>query len=180
MPWTVAALILSAWPTLPQTPAGWPKLPQATPVAPRAPHGTDAHKTAIKAAAVQPGATATRHTAPLPTQPSAAGSCAAAPAAVPWLGCWTARWCGPCAAQKQILAQLAAEGWDVRVIDFDEHANAGRGWRIASLPTLCVYRGGEELERHVGLADMPAVRRMLQRHCVHRVQPCVAPAVGGG
>ena len=82
-----------------------------------------------------------------------------------------ATWCGPCQAQKPVVAQVRREGYDVRPVDFDERKDLVAYYRITKVPT-CVYvistaRGDFDSGcRIVGIATAAQLRRF-----------CVAPGV---
>ena len=44
----------------------------------------------------------------------------------PMMLVFTAAWCGPCQAQKPLVAQIASAGVDVRVYDIDEKPRNGK------------------------------------------------------
>lgn len=73
-----------------------------------------------------------------------------------------APWCGPCKMMAPQFAQAAAElkGRAVLVkVNTDDNPQVSVRNRIRSIPTLALYRGGEEVKRQSGV--MPA--RALQR-----------------
>ncbi len=73
-----------------------------------------------------------------------------------------APWCGPCKMMAPQFAQAAAElkGRAVLVkVNTDDNPQVSVRNRIRSIPTLALYRGGEEVKRQSGV--MPA--RELQR-----------------
>ena len=57
---------------------------------------------------------------------------------------FTAAWCGPCQAQKPLVAQIAAAGVDVRVYDVDENPEMARKYDITATPTYLFYLCGRE------------------------------------
>lgn len=74
-----------------------------------------------------------------------------------------ATWCQPCKMQHPILEQLkAAVGDRLRIImvDVDRHTAIAAQYGIRSVPTLMLFRGGEELYRESGVmskADLMAL-----------------------
>ena len=74
-----------------------------------------------------------------------------------------ATWCQPCKMQHPILEQLkAAVGDRMRIImvDVDRHTDIAAQYGIRSVPTLMLFRGGEELYRESGVmskADLMAL-----------------------
>ena len=57
---------------------------------------------------------------------------------------FTASWCGPCKAQKPLVAQIAAAGVDVRVYDVDENPEMARKYDITATPTYIFYLCGRK------------------------------------
>ena len=74
-----------------------------------------------------------------------------------------ATWCQPCKMQHPILEQLkAAVGDRLRIltVDIDRHQDIAAQYGIRSVPTLMLFRSGEELYRESGLmskADLMAL-----------------------
>ena len=62
-----------------------------------------------------------------------------------------ATWCGPCKRQGPIVAQLAEEGYKVGKVDVDEQPELAGKYNVMSIPTMIVFKGGNEAKRFVGL-----------------------------
>ena len=65
-----------------------------------------------------------------------------------------APWCGPCRAVGPVIEELAAEnGEKVKVakINVDEAQQTAAGYGVSSIPTLMIFKGGEVVERFVGV-----------------------------
>lgn len=65
---------------------------------------------------------------------------------------FTAAWCPPCRVMKPVLAELAAERPDLRVVqlDVDADQHAAARYEVLSMPTFMVFRGGAPVLRLVG------------------------------
>jgi thioredoxin 1 len=64
---------------------------------------------------------------------------------------WAA-WCGPCRVMNPILADLAADRDDLRVVKLDTEANqeiAAR-YSVLAMPTFMLFRNGEPVLTLVG------------------------------
>jgi thioredoxin 1 len=65
---------------------------------------------------------------------------------------FTAAWCPPCRVMKPILADLAAERDDLRVvtIDVDDNQATAARYGVLSMPTFMVFRDGAPVLTLVG------------------------------
>jgi len=72
--------------------------------------------------------------------------------------------CGPCRMLKPVLVALAESMDDkVKIVTVDVAANEQlvNDYRISAVPTLVVFRDGEERDRMVGLKDMKYLMEAL-------------------
>ena len=78
-----------------------------------------------------------------------------------------AEWCGPCKMMAPAFAQVAREQRvQFRLAKLDTETSpaiAGR-YAIRSIPTLILFRHGQEVDRAVGALDAGRLRAWLQRH----------------
>jgi thioredoxin len=75
-------------------------------------------------------------------------------AEVPVLVDFYADWCGPCKWLNPYLEEVAREGEGrllVAKVDTDRAAELAQRYRIGSIPTVILFRDGEEVERSVGV-----------------------------
>jgi thioredoxin 1 len=65
---------------------------------------------------------------------------------------FTAAWCPPCRVMKPVLAELAAERDDLRVVqlDVDAEQRTASEYGVLSMPTFILFRDGREVQRLVG------------------------------
>jgi len=78
-----------------------------------------------------------------------------------------AEWCGPCRAIAPMVEELAAEyagKLKVVKIDVDESTDVASRYRIQSIPTLMVFKGGQEVERVIGQVPKPMLLGRIQKH----------------
>lgn len=63
-----------------------------------------------------------------------------------------AKWCGPCQTMGPIVEELAEELKNMKVckLDIDEAMEIARQYRVMSIPTFLVFKGGEVVSRTVG------------------------------
>jgi thioredoxin 1 len=74
---------------------------------------------------------------------------------------FTAAWCPPCRVMKPVLAELAEERPDLRVVhvDVDTQQQVAARYDVLSMPTFVLFRGGVPVMRVVGARP----RRRLDR-----------------
>jgi thioredoxin 1 len=65
-----------------------------------------------------------------------------------------APWCGPCRMIAPLVEEIAAENQsDVKVakINIDDSPNTAQTYGVSSIPTLMIFKGGEVVDRFVGV-----------------------------
>jgi thioredoxin len=80
--------------------------------------------------------------------------------------CWAA-WCGPCRMIAPTIESLAAESngrWVIAKLDVDANPATAQRYRIASIPTMLIFKDGELAEQVVGLQPKPALVARLEAH----------------
>ena len=77
--------------------------------------------------------------------------------------CW-APWCGPCRIISPVLDQLAAESQDYRItkLNVDENPQTASHFKIASIPTLLIFKDGKLVDRLIGAQPKPAIAERLR------------------
>ena len=73
-----------------------------------------------------------------------------------------ATWCGPCRRQAPIVEELAEAGYEVGKVDVDKEPALAQQYKIMSIPTLLVFKGGKETARYVGLIPKATLEEALQ------------------
>ena len=74
-----------------------------------------------------------------------------------------ASWCGPCQMVSPVIEQIGEENDSIRVgkVNVDEQGELTMQFRVVSIPTLVVMKGGEEVNRIVGAASTSEIFAML-------------------
>ena len=75
-----------------------------------------------------------------------------------------ADWCGPCKMQAPVIDELGDkyEGKvTVAKLTVDDEPSIAARFGVMSIPTLIVYRQGEEVTRRVGVQSMDQLETML-------------------
>lgn len=76
---------------------------------------------------------------------------------------WAA-WCGPCRMVAPILGELAEElGDQVRIakVNVDNLPEIATRYFVQGIPTMILFRGGQEIDRMVGAAPKATMRQWL-------------------
>ncbi len=66
-----------------------------------------------------------------------------------------ATWCGPCQMLGPIVEQVAGETEDIKIckMDVDENPATAMKYQIMSIPTMILYKNGQEVARNIGLVS---------------------------
>jgi len=78
---------------------------------------------------------------------------------------WAA-WCGPCKMIAPVIDELAGEmAGRVRVakLNVDENPMTAARFNLRSIPTLLLFKGGQEADRIVGVQPKSEISRRLER-----------------
>ena len=74
-----------------------------------------------------------------------------------------APWCGPCRMVGPVIDEIADERDDIKVckINVDEEPELARQYRVMSIPTLVVMKGGEVAKRTMGAMPKAKILELL-------------------
>lgn len=74
-----------------------------------------------------------------------------------------ATWCGPCQMMAPVVEEIGQERNDVKVckVNVDEQMELARRYRVMSIPTFLVFKGGEQIEREMGAVSKEDLIKML-------------------
>ena len=73
-------------------------------------------------------------------------------------------WCGPCQMMAPILHELETEMPDVQIgkVNVDEQIDLARQFRVVSIPTLIIFKNGQEVQRMVGVTSKEELKDALK------------------
>ena len=105
--------------------------------------------------------------AAMETKFDAAAFAAAQAAGKPILVTVFAPWCPTCAKQKPILGKLGAEPANKDlvwfIVDFDSQKDALTALNVRMQSTLIAFRGGQEVDRSVGVTDEAQIKALVDK-----------------
>jgi len=76
-----------------------------------------------------------------------------------------AEWCGPCKKLAPVLNELAADTPNVKIVkvDIDESAQLAKTYHVRSVPILILFRQGQPVSQHRGMADRQTLETLVTR-----------------
>jgi thioredoxin 1 len=80
-----------------------------------------------------------------------------------------AEWCVPCHMVSPVVEEIGQEKGDhlkVAKLNIDENPQATRTYGVMSIPSLILFKGGEEVARVIGAKPKDAILRDLDPHLV--------------
>jgi len=78
-----------------------------------------------------------------------------------------AEWCGPCRMIAPSVEAIAEEYKDkagVYKMNVDENMNVPQQYGIRGIPTLILFKGGQEQERIVGAVTREAIAKVIDKY----------------
>ena len=76
-----------------------------------------------------------------------------------------ADWCGPCKMMAPAVEQLAEEMEGTAIVgklNVDENEEIAMRYQVMSIPTLLIFKGGQIVNKAVGVQKKEIVRKMLE------------------
>jgi thioredoxin 1 len=76
-----------------------------------------------------------------------------------------AEWCGPCLRVSPVLEEIAREmGERVKIVkvDIDSNPNTARDYRVMSVPTLTIFKGGQPVQSVTGAHPKGTLVKLIE------------------
>ena len=76
-----------------------------------------------------------------------------------------ATWCGPCKMLSPVVDEVGEESdgsYKVGKINVDEQSELAKRFRVMSIPTLLVFKNGQEVKRNVGVITKEEILDLLK------------------
>ena len=75
-----------------------------------------------------------------------------------------ASWCGPCRMIAPVIERIA-EKFDGRIkvgkVNVDEEPEISLEYNIASIPTVMIFKNGEEVSKSIGYSDEAEIEQLV-------------------
>lgn len=77
-----------------------------------------------------------------------------------------AEWCGPCRMLTPVLESLSSEAPHVSIgkVNIDNSPQPAEKFGVSSIPTVILFKNGEEVDRVVGLRDKDHFVKLINQH----------------
>lgn len=77
-----------------------------------------------------------------------------------------ATWCGPCKMLAPVIDELSGELENVNFVkvDIDQSMDLAQKFRIVSVPTLKVFKNGEEVDTLMGFMPKDVLKSKVEAH----------------
>ena len=77
-----------------------------------------------------------------------------------------ATWCGPCKMLSPVIDELSGELENVNFVkvDIDQSMDLAQKFKIVSVPTLKVFKNGEEVDTSMGFMPKEVLKSKVEAH----------------
>lgn len=77
-----------------------------------------------------------------------------------------ATWCGPCQMLGPVVDEIAEagiEGLKVGKINIDEQSDLAEQYRVMTIPTLMIFKGGKPVNSSVGVIPKKKIMELIEK-----------------
>ena len=76
-----------------------------------------------------------------------------------------ATWCGPCKMLAPVLDEVQDEMKNVKIvkIDIDENSDKAYEYGVKNIPTIKIFKNGEEITTNVGFVPKNLLKEMIEK-----------------
>ena len=77
-----------------------------------------------------------------------------------------AEWCIPCLMMAPVIEELAdkIKGVKFAKVNVDENSGLANRFKVMSIPTLIIFKGGKEVERIIGSQTAESIEEKLKKY----------------
>jgi thioredoxin 1 len=78
-----------------------------------------------------------------------------------------ADWCGPCRMMEPVIEELASEmvgRAKITKLDIETAQQTTSNFNVTSIPTLILFKNGQEVERFIGVKSKEDLNRIISKH----------------
>lgn len=78
-----------------------------------------------------------------------------------------APWCGPCKAIAPLLEEIAGEldgKAEITKVNVDENSAIAAKYNVRAIPTLILFKGGEQVDTIVGMIGKDDLKAKIESH----------------
>jgi|14BtaG_2_1085337.scaffolds.fasta_scaffold00363_26 thioredoxin 1 len=79
---------------------------------------------------------------------------------------FSAKWCGPCKAYKEVFDEVTANYSDLKIknIDVDDDSLNTQKFNVKSIPTTVICKNGVELNTTVGIITKDELKKLIDQY----------------
>lgn len=76
-----------------------------------------------------------------------------------------ATWCGPCKMLAPVLDEVQDEMKNVKIVkmDIDENSDKAAEYSVKNIPTIKIFKNGEEVTTNVGFLPKESLKEMIEK-----------------